>query len=93
MQVLEPAIDTVGAMGKMVLTVLGMVSEMELSFIKQRQAEGIAAAKVRGVYKGRPQSVDYDAILQLKSQGLGVAATKSSLYCGGRLRFLPLQHI
>ena len=41
LQVLEPAIDTAGAMGKMVLTVLGMVSEMELSFIKQRQAEGI----------------------------------------------------
>ena len=36
LQVLEPAIDTAGAMGKMVLTVLGMVSEMELSFIKQR---------------------------------------------------------
>ena len=33
LQVLEPAIDTAGAMGKMVFTVLGMVSEMELSFI------------------------------------------------------------
>ena len=30
LQVLEPAIDTAGAMGKMVLTMLGMVSEMEL---------------------------------------------------------------
>ena len=49
LQALEPAIDTAGAMGKMVLTVLGMVSEMELSFIKKRQAEGIAAAKARGV--------------------------------------------
>ena len=36
LQVLEPAIDTAGARGKMVLPVLGMVSEMELSFIKQR---------------------------------------------------------
>ena len=81
LQVLEPAIDTAGAMGKMVLTVLGMVSEMELSFIKQRQAEGIAAAKARGVYKGRPQSVDYAAILQLKSQGLGVTAIAAKMGC------------
>ena len=68
-------------MGKMVLTVLGMVSEMELSFIKQRQAEGIAAAKARSVYKGRPQSVDYDAILQLKSQGLGVTTIAAKIGC------------
>ena len=52
--------------------VLGMVSEIELSFIKQRQSEGIAAAKARGVYQGRPRSVDNNAILQL--QALGVTA-------------------
>ena len=34
LQILEPAIDTAGPMGTMVLTVLGMVSELELSFIK-----------------------------------------------------------
>jgi Resolvase, N terminal domain len=36
--VLEPAIDTGGPMGRMVLTVLGMVAEMELGFIRDRQA-------------------------------------------------------
>ena len=41
LQVLEPAIDTSGPMGTMVLTVLGMVSEMELGFIKERQRAGI----------------------------------------------------
>ena len=55
-------------MGKMVLTVVGIVSDMELFFIKQRQVEGIAASKVRGVYKGKPQSADYYAILQLKAR-------------------------
>jgi DNA invertase Pin-like site-specific DNA recombinase len=34
--ILEPAISTDGPMGKMVLTVLGMVAEMELGFIKAR---------------------------------------------------------
>ena len=35
---LEPAIDTGGPMGRMVLTVLGMVAERELGFIGDRQA-------------------------------------------------------
>jgi DNA invertase Pin-like site-specific DNA recombinase len=38
---LEPAIDTGGPMGRMVLTVLGMVAEMELGFIRDRQRAGI----------------------------------------------------
>ncbi|MDT2079126.1 MAG: helix-turn-helix domain-containing protein [Planktomarina sp.] len=41
----------------------------------------MAAAKARGVYKGRPQSVDYDAIVQLKSQGLGVTAIAVKIGC------------
>ena len=50
---LEPAIDTGGPMGRMVLTVLGMVAEMELGFIRDRQRAGIDAAKAKGVYRGR----------------------------------------
>ena len=34
LRVLEPAISTDGPMGKVVLTVLGMVAEMELGFIR-----------------------------------------------------------
>jgi DNA invertase Pin-like site-specific DNA recombinase len=41
-------------MGRMVLTVLGMVAERELGFIRDRQRAGIEAAKAKGVYKGRP---------------------------------------
>ena len=36
LRVLEPAIDTGGPMGRMVLTVLGTVAEMELGFIHDR---------------------------------------------------------
>lgn len=39
----------------MVLQLLSFVAENERSNIKQRQAEGIAAAKARGVRFGRPQ--------------------------------------
>ena len=36
------------------LTVFAAVAELERDFILQRQAEGIAAAKARGVKFGRP---------------------------------------
>ena len=38
---------------KLMLGLLGSVAEFERSIIKERQAEGIARAKARGVYKGR----------------------------------------
>ena len=47
LRILEPAISTDGPMGKMVLTVLGMVAEMELGFIKARQRAGVERANPR----------------------------------------------
>ena len=41
-------------MGRVVLTVLGMVAEMELGFIRDWQRAEIDAAKAKGIYKGRP---------------------------------------
>jgi DNA invertase Pin-like site-specific DNA recombinase len=41
-------------MGKVILTVLGMVGEMELTFIKERQRAGIDKAKAEGKYRGAP---------------------------------------
>jgi DNA invertase Pin-like site-specific DNA recombinase len=49
LKVLEPSISTDGPIGKMVLTVLGMVAEVELGFIKERQRAGIEAARARGI--------------------------------------------
>ena len=67
LRVIEPAIDTCGPMGRMVITVLGMVAEMELGFIKERQRAGIEAAKAEGVYKGRPVKFDRARILESKA--------------------------
>src|SRR5208283_1088293 len=71
LRVLEPAIDTGGPMGRMILTVLGMVAEMELGFIRDRQRAGIEAAKANGVYKGRPITFDHAKIVALRKEGLG----------------------
>ena len=38
---------------KMVISILGVVAEMERKMIRERQLEGIAIAKANGVYKGR----------------------------------------
>ena len=40
-------------MTKLLLQMLGAVAEFELATIRERQAEGIAKAKVKGKYKGR----------------------------------------
>ena len=73
LRVLEPAIDTGGPMGRMVLTVLGMVAEMELGFIRDRQRAGIDAAKAKGIYKGRPVTFDRARIVSLRNDGMGAA--------------------
>ncbi|MCL2255216.1 MAG: recombinase family protein [Lachnospiraceae bacterium] len=47
-------IDTATPTGKFMLTVFGAVAELERSYTLQRVAEGISAAKRRGVRFGRP---------------------------------------
>ena len=47
-------IDTTTPTGKFMLTVFAAVAELERGYILQRQREGIAAAKARGVKFGRP---------------------------------------
>lgn len=49
-------VDTSTAIGKLMITVLAGIAEFEADMIKERQLEGIALAKERGVYKGRPKT-------------------------------------
>ncbi len=42
--------------GKLMITVLAGIAEFEADMIRERQLEGIEAAKERGVYKGRPRT-------------------------------------
>lgn len=49
-------LDTSTAIGKLMVTMLAGIAEFEADMIKERQLEGIAAAKERGVYKGRPKT-------------------------------------
>jgi DNA invertase Pin-like site-specific DNA recombinase len=81
LRVLEPDMSTSGPMGKAMLTVLGMVAEMELGFIKERQRAGIERAKAEGVYKGRPVALDHDKIKALHKQGVGATELARTMSC------------
>ena len=48
--------------GKLIISILGSVAEMERNQIRERQLEGIALAKARGVYKGRTNGTKEDIL-------------------------------
>src|SRR4051812_28533400 len=48
------------AISKMMISILGVVGEMERNQIKERQREGIIIAKAKGIYKGRAKGSKED---------------------------------
>jgi DNA invertase Pin-like site-specific DNA recombinase len=82
LRVLEPEIDTSRPEGRIILTTLSMVAEMELTFIKERQRAGIEAAKAKGIYKGRKRSIDRDAVCKLHKEGIGATEIARRLGIG-----------
>lgn len=78
----QGAVDTTTSMGKLVLGILGAVAEFETDIRKERQREGIEKAKKRGVYKGRPASIDADKVRELKAAGMGGAAIAKEIGIG-----------
>lgn len=79
--VLDPHISTRGETGRIVMTVLGMVAQMERRFIKARQADGIAQAKGTGAYRGGKRRIDREKVHEMHSRGLGPAAIAKTLGC------------
>lgn len=79
--VLDPHVTTRGEAGRIVLTVLGMVAQMERRFIKERQREGIERTKSSGGYKGGKRRIDRNKVVQLKEAGQGHAAIAKTLGC------------
>ena len=50
------------ALNKLMFQMLAAFAEFERSMIRERQREGIAKAKAKGLYKGRKRKVDYSEI-------------------------------
>lgn len=69
-------------MGEVMLTLFGMIGSIEKHFIRARQRRGIEAAKLKGIYKGRPATIDIQQVRQLRAEGLGATEIAKRLRIG-----------
>ena len=53
-------------MSQLLLSIMGAFAEFERALIKERQKEGIAIAKKKGVYKGRPPALSSEQVEEIK---------------------------
>jgi len=76
------------AYSKLLLQMLGAVGEFERALIRERQREGIAIAKTKGVYKGRKPGLNAEMKLKLREMiASGISKTeiaKNRLCCTSR---------
>ena len=75
----EQPIDTASPAGRAFLQMLGVFAEFETAIRRERQMEGIAKAKARGVYKGRKPSVPVEEVKRLKADGVGPSTIAKQL--------------
>ena len=66
----EQPVDTSTAAGKAFFDMLGVFAEFETNLRRERQAEGIASAKAKGVYKGRKAAIDTDEVKAKLAEGI-----------------------
>jgi DNA invertase Pin-like site-specific DNA recombinase len=78
----EQPIDTSTAAGKAFLDMLGVFAEFETNLRRERQMEGIAAAKANGVYKGRPKTINSEEVKKLLQEGVGASEVAQRLGIG-----------
>src|ERR1700729_2230914 len=79
----EQPIDTSSPAGKAFLDMLGVFAEFETNLRRERLLEGIAAAKARGVYKGRKPRIEPATVRRLRDQEkLGPSAIAKRLGIG-----------
>jgi DNA invertase Pin-like site-specific DNA recombinase len=78
----EQPINTATAAGKCFLDMLGVFAEFETNLRRERQLEGIAKAKVAGVYKGRKPTISSAEVKKLKEDGLGATEIAKRLGIG-----------
>jgi DNA invertase Pin-like site-specific DNA recombinase len=65
--------DDQSPMSRLILSIIGAIAEFEHALIRERQREGIALAKKRGIFGGRPKilsKVEIDHLKELVSSGI-----------------------
>ena len=69
-------------MNELMLSMIGAFAQFERSVLKERQAEGIAKAKAKGIYTGTKPSIDRKAVLELLSDGVSPSQIAKDLGIG-----------
>jgi DNA invertase Pin-like site-specific DNA recombinase len=77
--VTEQSVDTSTASGKAFFQMLGVFAEFETNIRRERQMEGIAKAKAKGIYKGRKRTIDANEVKRLKDLGKGATEVANRL--------------
>lgn len=77
-------LDTTSATGRMMLSILGAVAQFEIEMLLERQAEGIAQAKLEGKYVGRQPTAkkQSEEVLQLLASGMSKLEVAKKLQIG-----------
>lgn len=80
----DQPVDTQSAAGKAFLDMLGVFAEFETNLRRERQLEGIAAAKANHPekYRGRPKEVDAVEVRRLDAEGVGATEIARRLGIG-----------
>ena len=63
----DPSIDTTSRTGKLVMGILALIAEFENDIRRERQMDGIAKAKERGIHFGRKLQLTSEKIAEIKS--------------------------
>lgn len=71
--------DQSDPISQLLLSMLGAVYQFERNIMLERQREGIAIAKAKGRYKGRPKTIDRSTILTLLDDGVSMRKTADRL--------------
>jgi DNA invertase Pin-like site-specific DNA recombinase len=72
LRILSMGIDTASPTGRLMLNLLGSISQFEREVMLERQREGVAKAKAEGKYKGRKPTAraKSDQIVELDRKGI-----------------------
>jgi DNA invertase Pin-like site-specific DNA recombinase len=68
---------TDNSMSNLLLSILGSVAQFERELMLERQREGIEAAKLKGLFKGRKPTLNREAIMKDITNGLSIRKTAS----------------
>jgi DNA invertase Pin-like site-specific DNA recombinase len=75
----QAGVDTTSSQGKLLIGMLGAVAEFENNLRRERQRDGIDAAKARGAYKGGKARIDRERVREMLSRGESPSAIARAL--------------